>query len=512
VPDKDGGSGRPGKAARRTPGTYARGKSDSCIVPKKLPNKEDESASTEAVKGRRLTKGNTPQTASPRTQSREGLSIGLLRVREAARRDRRARLTALMHHITPELLRVSFLALQRQAAPGVDGVTWQQYEEGLDDRVVDLHERVHRGTYRAQPSRRAYIPKPDGRLRPLGIAALEDKIVQQAVVTILNQVYEGDFLGFSYGFRPGRSQHQALDALWVGLMGRVSWVLDADIQGFFDAIDHGWLLKFLEHRIGDRRLRRLVRKWLRAGVSEDGGWSETTKGTPQGAVISPLLANLYLHYVFDLWANHWRRHGARGDVKIVRYADDFIVGFQHRDDAERFLRALRRRMEKFGLVLHSTKTRLIEFGRFAARERRRRREGKPETFDFLGFTHICGTKYRKEEFIVRRVTSTKRMRAKLQAIRQALLRQRHRSVPELGRWLRRVVQGHFNYHAVPGNAKALIAFRTQVARAWLRALRRRSQRHRMPWVRLNRLVSLWLPRPRILHDYPNVRFFAMHPR
>jgi group II intron reverse transcriptase/maturase len=404
------------------------------------------------------------------------------------------------------------LTLKRQAAPGVDGVTWRQYEEGFEDRIVDLHQRVHRGTYRAQPSKRTYIPKSDGRKRPLGIAALEDKIVQQAVLAILNQVYEVDFVGFSYGFRPGRSQHQALDALWVGLMGRVSWVLDADIQGFFDAIDHGWMLKFLEHRIGGRRLLRLVRKWLRAGISENGEWSRTTRGTPQGAVISPLLANVYLHYLFDLWAHHWRQHKASGDVVIVRYADDVVVGFQYRNDAERFRRALRERMSRFGLVLHPKKTRLIEFGRFAARNRRQRGEGKPETFDFLGFTHICGNKYRKEGFIVRRLTSTKRFRAKLKEIRQTLMFRRHQPVPELGRWLRRVVQGYYNYHAIPGNAAVLAAFRTQVARAWLRALRRRSQRHRMPWRRFSRLVSHWLPNPRILHEYPNVRFFARHPR
>jgi group II intron reverse transcriptase/maturase len=349
-------------------------------------------------------------------------------------------------------------------------------------------------------------------MRPLSIAAMEDKIVQQAVVTILNQIYEVDFLGFSYGFRPGRSQHQALDALWVGLMGRVSWVLDADIQGFFDAIDHGWMLKFLEHRIADRRLLRLIRKWLRAGVSEDGERTRTTRGTPQGAVVSPLLANVYLHYVLDLWAHQWRKHRAMGDGIVVRYADDFVVGFQHRVDAERFLHALRARMERFGLALHPEKTRLIEFGRFAARSRRQRGEQKPETFDFLGFTHICGRKYRKEGFIVRRLTSTKRLRARLQEIRQALMRRRHLPVPEVGQWLRRVVQGYFNYHAIPGNAAALDAFRTQVARAWLRALRRRSQRHRMPWDRFTRLVTRWLPKPTILHPYPNVRFFASHPR
>jgi group II intron reverse transcriptase/maturase len=441
------------------------------------------------------------------------VSPGLQRVREAARRERRARFTSLLHHVTPELLRESFYALKRQAAPGVDGVTWWQYEEGLTERLADLHTRVHRGTYRAQPCRRTYIPKGDGRQRPLGIAALEDKIVQQALVTVLNQVYEEDFLGFSYGFRPGRSQHDALDALWMGLMGRkVNWVLDLDIQGFFDTIDHGWLIRMIEHRIADRRVLRLIRKWLRAGVSEAGEWSKTTKGTPQGAVISPLLANVFLHYAFDLWLQQWRERHATGEVIVVRYADDAVVGFQFRSDAERFHRELARRMERFGLVLHPEKTRLIEFGRFAAANRRERGAPKPETFDFLGFTHICGETRGSGRFIVKRKSSAKRMREALKRIREQLKRWRHLSIPAQGIWLRRVLRGYFNYHAVPGNVRALGAFRRQVIRAWREALKRRSQRHKLRWSRFGPKAELWIPKAKILHPHPNERFFAKHPR
>jgi len=440
------------------------------------------------------------------------VSNGLLRVREVARRDKRVRFTALLHHVNIDLLRESFQALKRQAAPGVDGVTWRQYEVDLESKLRDLHERVHRGTYRARPSKRTYIPKADGRLRPLGIAALEDKLVQQAVVTVLNHIYEEDFSGFSYGFRPGRSQHDALDALWVGLVGRkVNWVLDADIRGFFDTLDHGWLLKFVEHRIADRRILRLIRKWLRAGVSEDGQWSKTEVGVPQGAVISPLLGNVYLHYVFDLWVQQWRTRQARGDVIVVRYADDFVVGFQHRAEAERFRKELEDRLGKFGLTLHPDKTRLIEFGRFAAEKRRKRSQGKPATFDFLGFTHACGRK-RSGGFTVTRKTIASRLRAKLRELKAILMRWRHTPVLEQAAWLRRVVRGYFNYHAIPGNRYTLDVFRTQVIRHWLRALRRRSQKHRLNWARFAKLVIRWIPRARILHPYPPVRFYAIHPR
>jgi RNA-directed DNA polymerase len=515
----DGGGERSEKAHRRTSDAYVAGESDGPIVPEKRANKAGRTmrpkvtAAAESVEGRGPTKGNAPQTTAGRTQSWKPASRGLWGVREAARRDKRVRFTALLHHITPELLRASYFDLKRQAAPGVDEVTWRQYGGDLEERLADLHERIHRGSYRARPSKRAWIPKPDGRQRPLGIAALEDKIVQQAVKTVLEQVYEEDFLGFSYGFRPGRGGHDALDALWVGLTKRkVNWVLDADIRGFFDAIDHGWLMKFLEHRIGDRRILRLVRKWLRAGVSEDGQWSATTVGTPQGAVISPLLANVFLHYVLDLWVCQWRRRHARGDVIVVRYADDFVMGFQHQDDARRCLQDLQARFAKFGLELHPEKTRLIEFGRFAAERRARRGEGKPETFDFLGFTHICG-KTRKGAFTIHRRSIAKRVRATLLRIKQQLRRRMHAAISAVGAWLRSVVQGWFQYHAVPGNGRSLAQFLTQVERHWHRVLRRRSQRarRRWDWSRFSRLAHRWLPRPKILHPYPDKRFRVAHP-
>jgi group II intron reverse transcriptase/maturase len=513
APAGDGPAGRSGKALGLTPDMHAGRKSDGCVIPEKLPNNAGLLPAAEVVEGRRPTKGNMESTAASRTLSRFDASIARLRVREAARRDRRARFTALLHHVTVDLLRDSFLALKREAAPGVDGLTWKQYEEHLEERVLNLHERVHVGTYRAQPSRRVYIPKADGRQRPLGIAALEDKIVQQAVATVLNLVYEGDFLGFSYGFRLQRGAHDALDALWMGLMGKkVNWVLDADIQGFFDTIDHGWLCKFLEHRIADRRILRLIRKWLKAGVSEDGRSSQTSVGTPQGAVISPLLANVFLHYVFDLWVQQWRSRQATGDVIVVRYADDFVLGFQHRDEAEWFLHQLRERFQKFGLALHPDKTRLIEFGRFAAKNRQRRGGRKPETFDFLGFTHCCGRKFQSGRFHVRRKTVNKRLRAKLQAVKQTLLRRRHEPIQQQGRWLCSVVRGYYLFHAVPGNLRAMAAFQREVARSWLVALRRRSQRSRLNWMCFRAIVTRWIPAPKVLHPHPNDRFYAKHPK
>lgn len=506
-------AGREAKAMSRTADMNGPGESDGRVVPTKGPNNDAWPASAEDVEGRRPTKENTEQPPSSRMQGRPNESRGLPGVREAARREKRVRFTALLHHVTVAQLRASFHALKRDAAPGVDGVTWQAYETALDARVDELHDRVHRGAYRAQPSKRAYIPKADGRRRPLGIAALEDKIVQHAVGVVLTQVYEADFLGFSYGFRPGRSQHDALDALWVGLMRkRVNWVLDADIRGFFDTINHGWLMRFLEHRIGDPRVLRLIRKWLRAGVSEDGTWTRTEVGTPQGAVISPLLANIYLHYVFDLWVHHWRRHQATGDMIVVRYADDIVLGFEHRQDAERCLAAWQVRMQQYGLALHPEKTRLLEFGRYAAERRQRRGEGKPATFDFLGFTHICGRVRKTGKFVVQRKTVPKRLRAKLQAVKAELHRRWHESVPEVGRWLHRVVAGYFNYHAVPGNGRSLDRFRSQVIWLWFRTLRRRSQRGRMTWDRFGSIVAAWIPRALILHPYPYVRFDASHPR
>jgi len=427
-----------------------------------------------------------------------------------ARQDRDARFTALLHHVSVERLRAAYRALRPAAAAGVDGVTWDAYGQGVEDNLRDLHGRVQRGAYRAKPSRRAYITKADGRLRPLGIASLEDKLLQRAVAEVLEAIYEEDFVGFSYGFRPGRGPHRASDALVVGLgRRRVNWVLDADIRDFFGSVDHDWLMKFLRHRIADGRVLRLIEKWLAAGVIEDGSWTRSTAGVPQGAAISPLLGNVYLHYVFDLWAQRWRGRHARGDMVLTRYADDFIVGFEHRDDAERFLQELRDRFAQFGLGLHPDKTRLIEFGRFAARDRRARGDGKPETFDFLGFTHICA-KTRKGRFTLKRVTIKKRMRAKLQAVKAELRRRMHLPIPEQGRWLGAVVQGHLNYYAVPGNSDAIGAFRDQVARYWLQTLRRRSQRGRaLNWKRMHRLAKRWLPPARITHPWPEARFDAI---
>jgi group II intron reverse transcriptase/maturase len=424
-------------------------------------------------------KENIVQSHMHLTQSGDRMSQGLDGVRKAAEERKQERFTSLFHHLNVDLLRDSFYALQRKAAPGVDGVTWQEYEVGLEDRLADLHGRVHRGAYRAQPSRRVYIPKADGRQRPLGIAALEDKIVQQAVVTILNQIYEVDFMGFSYGFRPGRSPHQALDALTVGIQRKkVNWVLDADIRGFFDNMSHEWTMKFIEHRVADPRMLRLIQKWLKAGVSEDGQWSETNVGTPQGAVVSPLIANVYLHYTFDLWADVWRRKRANGDVIIVRYADDLVMGFQHWADAVRFLEEFKERLAKFGLELHPDKTRLIEFGRYAARDRKQRGEGKPETFNFLGFTHYCGQRHKTKTFTVWRITAKKRMVAKLKAIKAELQRRKHDRTNQVGEWLRKVVNGYYQYHAVPGNIDQMRTFRKRVNRLWRNVLVRRSQRAR----------------------------------
>jgi group II intron reverse transcriptase/maturase len=419
-----------------------------------------------------------------------------------------------MHHVTVDLLRESYFALKRNAAPGVDGVTWAAYGQDLEARLPDLHDRVQSGRYRAQPSKRSWIPKADGRQRPLGIATLEDKIVQQAMVQVLNEIYEQDFLGFSYGFRPGRSPHKALDAVWVGLMQRkVNWVLDVDIRSFFDTIDHGWLMKLLEVRIADRRVLRLIRKWLRAGVSEDGEWSKTEVGSPQGAVISPLLANVYLHYVLDQWVHQWRQRPGCSDVIVVRYADDVVMGFQHRDEAERFQEELRARLKEHGLELHQGKTRLVEFGRFAAANRAERGEGKPETFAFLGFTHICARRQSDGGFTVLRKTIGRRLRQKAKEVREALMQRRHEPVAAQGRWLRSVVQGFFHYYAVPGNRRAIDVFRTLVNRGWLRALRRRSQKGlKLTWDRMKRLIATWIPTAKTLHPYPNKRLVLVNPR
>jgi RNA-directed DNA polymerase len=483
----------------------------SGVIPTKQPNKSERSPA-EVVKGRPLTEENTQGPNPHRTPSRESGPSGLARVREAAKKDSKQKFTALLHHVSIDLLRESYYSLKKQAAPGVDGVTWKEYGGDLEARLADLHGRIHRGAYRAQPSRRVWIPKADGRQRPLGIAALEDKIVQYAMVTVLNQIWEEDFLGFSYGFRPGRSQHDALDALWVGITRKkVNWILDLDIRSFFDKIQHDWLIKFVEHRIGDQRAVRMIRKWLKAGVMEQGRWTETKEGSPQGAVVSPLLANLYLHYVLDVWVEAWRKKVAHGEVIIVRYADDAVLGFEHRHEAERFLEQLRERVQKFGLELHPDKTRLIEFGRFAAERRKKRGEGKPETFNFLGFTHICGTNRTTGSFTVHRRTIGKRMAAKLKDIKAKLRVRMHVRISGTVQWLRQVVGGYFQYHAVPGNEQRMATFRWEVARIWYRTLKRRSQRCRLSKGRFVARLGCLLPTVQALHPYPSIRFDAKYP-
>jgi RNA-directed DNA polymerase len=436
----------------------------------------------------------------------------LERVRQAARHRKKERFTTLLHHISIDALRVAYQALNRKAAPGVDDMTWWDYGTDLERNLEDLHDRVHKGTYRPQPSRRTYIPKADGTRRPLAIVALEDKIVQGATVAVMNAIYEEDFLGFSYGFRPGRGAHDALDALAVGISSRkVNHILDADIRSFFDSVSQEWLIRFVEHRIGDKRIIRLIRKWLKAGILEDGTVTVSEQGTGQGTVISPLLANIYLHYVLDLWAERWRRREATGDMIIVRYADDVVVGFEHENDARRFLEAMRARFEEFSLSLHPEKTRLIEFGRHAAMRRRRHELGKPETFNFLGFTFICGQS-RRGGFLLQRRSRRDRIRGKLQEIKGELRRRMHQSIPEQGRWLHQVVCGVFNYHAVPTNSRTINAFLYHVTELWRRTLNRRSQRNGYTWKHMAKLAADWLPKPRILHPWPNQRFAVKHPR
>src|SRR5712692_2312401 len=458
-----------------TPAMNGQGQSDRPVVPPKSPNNAERSAAEE-MEGRGLAKGNPSQQNAPRTPSRNGALSALERVREAAERDTKMRFTALLHHVyNVEHLKAAYHALKRDAAPGIDGETWRHYGQALEENLADVSGRLKRRAYRAKPVKRTYIPKADGRQRPLGIPTLEDKLVQRTTVEVLNAIYETDFLGFSYGFRPGRSPHNALDALYTGLLTRkVNWVLDADVRGYFEAINHEWLVTFIEHRIADRRVVRLIQKWLSAGVLEDGTRTWRDEGTPQGGSISPLLANVYLHYVFGLWVQRWRRTQAHGDLIVVRYADDFIVGFQHQADAERFLAELRERFTKFSLELHPEKTRLLEFGPYAAENRRRAGQGKPETFNFLGFTHICGKK-RNGRFTVVRQTIRKRLQAKLSAVKAELRRRLHDPLPVVGTWLRRVVSGHTRYYGVPMNSAAIALFRFRVGRLWCRTLRRRSQ-------------------------------------
>jgi RNA-directed DNA polymerase len=506
IPDSPGGSNASGthrEVLGLEPMMNEYGKSDRPIVPKKSPNKARALAAEEA-KGRGLTKGNPSQRNASRTLRRISAPSELERVRKVAIENKDAKFTALLHHIYHiETLRFAYQQLKRRAAPGVDGETWQHYGEALEQNLQDLSHRLKRGAYRAKPVRRVYIPKADGRQRPLGVPALEDKIVQRATVEVLNAIYETDFLGFSYGFRPGRNQHNALDALFRSLFEkRVNWILDLDVRSFFDRLSHEWLLKFLQHRIADQRVLRLIQKWLKAGVVEEGKRIVVDEGSPQGGSVSPLLANIYLHYVFDLWVQAWRKRYAKGDVIVLRYADDAVVGFQFKTDAEAFWKELKVRMSEFCLELHPEKTRLLEFGRFAAESRKHRGLGRPETFDFLGFTHICG-KTKGGRFTVIRHTVRKRILAKVREVKTELWRRMHDPIPLVGAWLKSVVGGHIRYYGVPNNRYALANFRFSVATAWQRVLARRSQVGRVHWDRMKRLIARWLPPAHICHPYPS---------
>lgn len=459
------------------------------------------------MEGRRLAKGNMIQPNTLRTQGRDkAVSTGLDRIRCVARKDKNQKFTALMHHVTPERLRNAFDKIKKNAAPGIDGETWSTYEVKLKENLQRLHHKTQSGGYQPKPSRRVYIPKADGKLRPLGVASIEDKILQRAVTEVLNAIYETDFLGFSYGYRPKRNPHQALDALAVGIRWKkVGWILDADISGFYDNISHEWMMKFLSHRIADKRMLRLINKWLKAGVMEDGKWSTSDFSTPQGASISPLLSNIYLHYALDQWIHQWRTKIAKGDVIVTRWADDFVVGLQHKSEAERFSKALSARLNKFSLSLHEGKTQLIRFGRFAKRDARLMDgQSKPKTFNFLGMTHICG-QTKAGKFIVHRKTIRKRLTEKLKSVKAELTKRMHAPVKIQGEWVNMVVRGYFNYHAIPGNMHALETFKTQVTRMWFRLLRRRSQKTKLDWKKMNKLAQKWIPKARIIHPWPEER-------
>ncbi len=501
-----------GKANNHTPVVVGR-KSDKLIVPEKQPNKAELSVA-EVVEESGLAKRNIQQDVGDRTQSRKNTSSNLLGIRQAAAKDSRLQFTALFHHLTLSLLRDSFFQLKRNSAAGADGVTWQSYQQDLEIRLKSLHERVHKGSYRPRPARRVFIPKADGSERPLSILCLEDKIIQQAVVKVLEGIYEEDFLGFSYGFRPMRGQHDALDALTVGIKrSPVNWVLDLDIRKFFDQVDHDWLIRFLEHRVKDKRIIRLVKQWVKVGhYDDDGQHVRSAAGVPQGSVISPLLSNIYLHYVYDLWVNQWRKRNAQGKVIVVRYADDSVLGFQLEWDAKSFLGELGNRLKRFGLSLHEHKTRLIRFGRFARSDLQKAGGGKPETFEFLGFTHFCGVTRSSKRFTIIRETSKKRMRTSLQGIKTYLLKHRHDAVPEQLKWLKRVVQGHMNYFSVPGNSRRINAFRTEVQKIWYKALKRRSQRSRLNWKKFGAFINTVLPKVKVLHPWPEQRFGVKYSR
>jgi len=483
--------------------------SDAGMVPKK-------SAKTwvtpvESMEGRAAAEGKSVARNTSPTQRGIDVLTALQRIGQRAKERPKEKWTNLLTHVRAPLLAEAYQRLRRDAAAGVDAVTWAGYGDRLDERLHDLEDRIHRGSYHPQPVRRVYIPKGDGRDRPLGIPALEDKVVQQAVRMVMEPIYEAEFLGFSYGFRPGRSPHDALDALAVAIdrsEGRVRWVLDADIRSFFDTIDHGWMQRFIEHRIGDTRLVRLLMKWMRAGVMEDGKLRETQAGTPQGGLVSPLLANVYLHYALDLWVTSWRKKQARGAVYLVRYADDFVMGFEVEQDAHAMHSALIERLAKFGLELHPEKTRVLQFGRYAREDRARRGLPKPETFDFLGFTHIAGVS-RNGRFQLQRHTSRKKRRARLARLKEACRRRRHDAVMDQHRWLTSVLRGHYRYYGVPTNSRALEQFRFRVERTWHRSLQRRSQRGCWSSAAQDAFRQRHpLPSPTIQHPWPSQRFAA----
>lgn len=473
-----------------------------------------ESWAAESVEGREPTKRKPGQEAADRVQDRKSASNGLDRVRQRAEADKKCHFCNLFHFLEADLLRLSYYQLQRDVAPGLDGESWKEYGQRLEERLPELERELHTGRYRATPAKRAYLTKEDGRQRALGMQTTEEKVVEQACVNILNEVFEPNFSGFSYGSRPGRKQHDALDALHEGITRRkINWIVDCDIEGFFDNIDHDLLMNIIGERVTDKRLLRLLRKWLRAGWWEDGKRHPGTVGTPQGSVISPLMANIFLNVVMDKWYSGWRGLEARGETIAIRYADDAVFGFQYKSDAQAFLTALRERLEAYKLKLHPKKTRLIEFGRFAAANRRARKESKPESFDFLGFTHSCG-QTRRGKFTLRRKTMRKRLCRKLHEVKAELIKRMHQPLNTVGRWLASVVRGFTQYHAVPGNMKAPREFFTQVGRLWLRVIRRRSQKakRRWSWERFYRLQRQWIPRPRLVHPYPSVRFDAKYSR
>jgi len=483
-------------------------KSDKPVVATKPSNKTGSKPDAEKVEPRGLTKGNSAEQNKFRMQCRQDLQSALQRVRDAAVRDKKLRFDSLLHHVyNVNTLRCSYWSLNKKAAPGVDDKTWDYFEDKQEEYLADLSKRIAKGAYRAKPVKRVFIPKEDGKERPLGVTTLEDKIVQRATVDVLNAIYETDFLGFSYGYRPGKGQHDCLDALYVGqLTKKINYVLDCDIRGFFDTISHDWLIKFLEHRIADKRIIRPIKKWLNAGVLEDERLKYTKDGTPQGGSASPFLANVYLHYIFDLWAQAWRNSKATGDMIMVRWADDIVVGFKSKKDADTFLSDLTERFANFSLELHSEKTKVIAFGPYAIDNAKKSGRGRPKTFDFLGFTHICAKKRGNGMFTIKRKTRKKKLRAKLKQVKYDLKAKMHSPVPEVGKWLKSVLEGHYRYYGVPMNLNALWSFRRRVIRHWHFTLNRRSQKPSVNWERMYRYINHWLPTPKIFHPYPLQRF------